>query len=63
LPRPDIGRPAWLALAQAIHEKLPFAFVLFALALSGCGEKKLSLTEIRNPTSSMLGQTIVTRGI
>ena len=43
-------------------KKLPFAFVLFALALSGCGEKKLSLTEIRNPTSSMLGQTIVTRG-
>jgi hypothetical protein len=43
-------------------KKLPFAFLLFALALSGCGEKKLSLTEIRNPTSSMLDQTIVTRG-
>ena len=43
-------------------KKLPFAFLLFAFALSGCGEKKLTLTEIRNPTSSTLDQTIVTQG-
>ena len=43
-------------------KKLPFAFVLLAFALSGCGEKKLSLTEIRNPTSSTLNQTVVTQG-
>jgi hypothetical protein len=43
-------------------KKPPFVFVLIALALSGCGEKKLTLTEVRNPTSSLLDQTIVTQG-
>ena len=43
-------------------KKLPLVFVLIALVLSGCGEKKLTLTEIRNPTSGTLGQTIVTGG-
>jgi hypothetical protein len=43
-------------------KKLPFAFALLALALSGCSEKKLTLTEVRNPTSSTLDQIIVTQG-
>ena len=43
-------------------KKLAVAFVLLAFALSGCGDKKLTLAEIRNPTSAALGQTIVTQG-
>jgi len=43
-------------------KKLALAFVLLAFALSGCGDKKLTLAEIRNPTPGMLGQTIVTQG-
>jgi hypothetical protein len=41
---------------------LSFSFLLVVFALSGCGEKKLTLKEVRNPTSSTLGQTIVTQG-
>ena len=42
--------------------KLPLLFVLVALVLAGCGEKKLTLSEVRNPTPSTLGQTIVAEG-
>jgi hypothetical protein len=43
-------------------KKFSLAFVLLALVLSGCGVKKLTLTEIRNPTSSTLGKVIITQG-
>jgi uridine kinase len=42
--------------------KLPLAFVAIALALSGCGEKTLTLKEVRNPTPGMLGEVIVVEG-
>lgn len=43
-------------------KKLSLVFVFIALALSGCGDKKLTLAEIRNPTSDTLGRAIVTQG-
>jgi hypothetical protein len=43
-------------------KKLSLVYVLLALILSACGEKKLTLTEIRNPTSGTLGQMVVTQG-
>jgi len=43
-------------------KKLLFTLLLLAFALSGCGEMKLTLTEVRNPTSRTLDQTIVTEG-
>jgi hypothetical protein len=41
---------------------LPLLFVSIALAFSGCGEKKLTLAQVRNPTPDSLGQMIVTEG-
>lgn len=43
-------------------KKLSLVFVLLAFALSGCGVKKLTLAEIRNPTARTLNQSIVTQG-
>jgi hypothetical protein len=43
-------------------KKLSFALVLIAFALSGCGDKKLTLAEVRNPTSGTLGRMITTQG-
>jgi hypothetical protein len=43
-------------------KKLSFALVVIAFALSGCGDKKLTLAEVRNPTSGTLGRMIVTQG-
>ena len=43
-------------------KKLPLLFALIAFTLSGCGDKKLTLKEVRNPTPDTLGQIIVVEG-
>jgi hypothetical protein len=62
-PKASTRRQIWFTSKQAQNmKKLPLILVLIAFALSGCGEKKLTLKEVRNPTPGTLGQVIVTEG-